>query len=296
MRLNLRQIEAFRAVFQTNSMTVAADLMGVTQPAVSRLIRDLEAEIDIRLFERTRGGLLATAEAISLYREVQRSFHGLDRIARAASELGRNRSGLLNVAASGGPAFYGLPEVIKRFSDRWPGIRLSLTVLQSSDILDSVARQQYDFGIADVPSEAPGVDVVSLPPLDFVCAIPAGHPLAKKRKIRPRDLRGEPMLMVSHASHQHQRIIQALSTLDQPLDIVFEASNSGPLGALVVEGMGIAILDPITASAHESKAVVIRPFEPAIRYDLRMIYPAKQPRSDAAKAFAAMVEEKLKNL
>ena len=65
------------------------------------------------------------------------------------------------------------------------------------------------------------------------------------------------MLMVSHASHQHQRIVQAHSTLEQPLDIVFEASNSGPLGALVVDGMGIAILDPIKASANESKSVVI---------------------------------------
>ena len=67
MRLNLRQVEAFQAVFQTNSMTAAADLMGVTQPAISRLIRDLEAEIELRLFERSRGGLLATPEAVALY-------------------------------------------------------------------------------------------------------------------------------------------------------------------------------------------------------------------------------------
>ena len=99
------------------------------------------------------------------------------------------------------------------------------------------------------------------------------------------------MLMVSHASHQHQRIVQAHSTLEQPLDIVFEASNSGPLGALVVAGLGIAILYPISASAHESKSVVIRPNDPAIRYDLRVIYPAKQPRSDGAKAFVELVAD-----
>ena len=81
----------------------------------------------------------------------------------------------------------------------------------------------------------------------------------------------------------------SFSTLEQPLDIVFEASNSGPLGALVVDGMGIAILNPISASAHESKSVVIRPF----RYDLWVIYPAKQPRSDGAKAFVELVADKL---
>ena len=136
-----------------------------------------------------------------------------------------------------------------------------------------------------------GVDIEALPPLDSVCTIPVGHVLASKRKIWPEDLRREPMLMVSHASHQHQRIVQALSTLEQPLDIVFEASNSGPLGALVIDGMGNAILDPI--SAHESKSVVIRPYEPAIRYDLLVIYPAKQPRSNGAKAFVELVADKL---
>ena len=125
-----------------------------------------------------------------------------------------------------------------------------------------------------------GVDIEALPLLDSVCTIPVGHVLASKRRNWPKDLRREPMLMVSHASHQHQRIAQALSTLEQPLDIVFEASNSGPLGALVIDGMGNAILDPISASAHESKSVVIRPCEPATRYDLWVIYPAKQPRSE----------------
>ena len=138
-----------------------------------------------------------------------------------------------------------------------------------------------------------GVDIEALPPLDSVCTIPVGHVLASKRKIWPKDLRREPMLMVSHASHQHQRIVQAHSTLEQPLDIVFEASNSGPLGALVIDGMGNAILDPISASAYESKSVVIRPYEPAIRYDLRVIYPAKQPRSNGAKAFVELVADKL---
>ena len=119
MRLNLRQIEAFRAVFQTNSMTDGAALMGVTQPAVSRLIRDLEAVVDLRLFERTRGGLLATPDAVALYREVQRSFSGLDRIADAARNLRQRRTGILTVAASGAPAFHCLPEIIHRFGERW---------------------------------------------------------------------------------------------------------------------------------------------------------------------------------
>ncbi|HAD86250.1 MAG TPA: transcriptional regulator, partial [Rhodospirillaceae bacterium] len=77
MRLNLRQVEAFRAVFQTGSMTAAGELMGGSQPAVSRLIRDLEAETGLPLFERAGGRVIATPDAVALIREVERSFHGL---------------------------------------------------------------------------------------------------------------------------------------------------------------------------------------------------------------------------
>ena len=78
-------------MFQTGSMTAAGALMGVTQPAVSRLVRDFEAEIKIPLFDRKGGRISATPDAVALYQEVQRSFHGLDRVARAAAELGRRR-------------------------------------------------------------------------------------------------------------------------------------------------------------------------------------------------------------
>lgn len=296
MRLNLRQVEAFRAVFQTNSMTAAADLMGVTQPAISRLIRDLEAEIELRLFERSRGGLLATPEAVALYREVQRSFLGLERIAQAAAALRLKRTGILDIAASGGPALHCLPAVIRQFSDAWREVRLTLNVLQSADVRDSVARRQYDLGIADVPDGAPGVETEALPPLDFVCALPADHPLARKKVINPADLTCIPLLMVSHASHQHRRIMSALSDVASELDILLESSNSGPLYALVSQGLGAAILDPITASSHEDGTVAIRKFEPAISYDLKLIFPARQPRSERAVAFADLIIQNLQKL
>src|SRR5438270_8190707 len=91
MRINHRQIEAFRAVFQTGSMTAAGALIGVTQPAISRLIRDLEGEIGWSLFDRSAGKLIPTPAAVALFRELQRSYHGLDRVADAAAQLGRRR-------------------------------------------------------------------------------------------------------------------------------------------------------------------------------------------------------------
>lgn len=293
MRLNLRQVEAFRAVFQTNSMTAAAALMGVTQQAISRLIRDLEAEIDLPLFDRQGRRLLATPDAVALNREVQRSFYGLDRIARAASDLRRKRTGGLSIAASGAPSFYRLPEIINQFRLEWPGILLSLNVLSSSDVLDAVAMQHHDLGIGDVPDTAPGVEIEPLPILNFVCALPPEHPLTRKRVIKPKDLDGVPLLMISHVSHQGQRILNGLTEANIDVNIVFEASNSGPICALVGQNAGVAVLDPITAAAHRRDGVVLRKFAPEVTYELKVIYPANRPRTDRAKAFAALVHRDL---
>lgn len=293
MRLNLRQIEAFRAVFQTSSMTAAADLMGVTQPAVSRLIRDLEAEIDLPLFDRTGGRLLATENAVSLIREVERSFYGLDRIAKAAAELHHRPTGSLRLAAAVGPSFYWLPEIITKFRESQPGVGLSLNVLPSSEILDAVSMQQYDMGLADVSSDAPGVEIEKLPPLEFVCALPNGHRLSRKRRITAKDFTNEPVVMISPDSHQQQRIMKAFSSTYAKLDIVVEASNSGPICAMVAHGAGISILDPITARAFRNQGVTLRPFAPTVSYDLKLIYPANRPRSSQTRAFADLLDRSL---
>ena len=86
-RINSRQVEAFRATMLTGSVTEAAALMTVTQPAVSRLLRDLQALLKMELFERRGTGLVPTAAAMALYTEVERSFVGLERITAAAEEI-----------------------------------------------------------------------------------------------------------------------------------------------------------------------------------------------------------------
>src|SRR5262245_10941276 len=98
-QLNPRQIEAFRALMLTGSATSAARMIYVTQPAVSRLVRDPQQTLGLKLFERRGTRLMPTSEALSLYAEVERSFVGLDRIQQAADELRTRRAGVLRIAA-----------------------------------------------------------------------------------------------------------------------------------------------------------------------------------------------------
>ena len=293
MRLNLRQVEAFRAVFQTGSMTAAGELMGVTQPAISRLIRDLEAEIGIVLFERSGGRVIATADAVALFQEVERSFHGLDRIARAATELRQRRQGALRIAASLAPSFFCLPMVVRAFHAAWPGVALSLKTASSPEVLDLVAMQHCDMGVAVVPSEAAGVTTRALPVHEGVCVLAEDHPLAAKAVIAPADLDGVPLLVLSDYSHLQQQFMAALTAAGIEVNIVFESTFSGSICPLIAEGMGVGVLDPLTARANQGRGVVLRPFTPAVTYELKAIFPAARPLGEREAAFTDLLDRHL---
>lgn len=285
MRLNLRQIEAFRYAYQTGSMTLAGELMGVSQPAVSRLIRDLEAEVGFPLFERTRGRLTPTADASEFYREVQRSFHGLDRLSRIARELGQRRVGDLRVVSTVAMSFYFLPDVIRRFRAAWPDVRLALHSCPSPEVVECVATQQFDIGIGLAPNNPPGVRAVPLPTLDTVCVLPKRHPLARRSVIRPEDLDGEPLLIISDYSTTQRKILQSIEAAGAQPNILMEATYSAPICDLIRQDAGLAILEPVTALAYAGDGVVVRPYEPRISLEMKFLSSANRPMSDRAAAF-----------
>lgn len=292
-RLNLRQVEAFRAVFLTGSMTAAGDIMGVSQPAVSRLIRDLEAEIGTRLFDRKGTRISATSDAVILSREVERSFHGLDRIARAAEELTRARRGELKIIATPATSIGWLPRIVARFREERPGTVVSLRTVSSQDVLDQMALAIYDLGVAVLPPEGPGVVIETLPPRKAVCVMPPGHPLAEREVIVPRDLHGQPMIAFSDNSLLQIRIRRILDEAGVEPEIVMETSFGATIATLVARGLGIAIIDPFTAATFEGRGITGRPFEPPALYELRLVYADYTPRTEHAEAFARMLREDL---
>ena len=162
--------------------------------------------------------------------------------------------------------------------------------------LDLLATRQADIGVAVAPAEAPGVEIESLPGPNAVCVMPAGHPLGARRVVRPRHLSGVPMLMISNYSLLQQRIMQRFEAAGVRLRVVGESSYSAPICALVAEGVGVSIVDALTAWAYEGRGIVVRPFEPAVPYELKIIHSAGQPRTDRAKALSLLLHQHLQAL
>src|SRR6202035_828438 len=135
-RINSRQVEAFRAMMLTGSVTEAARLMAVTQPAASRLLRDFQSLLKMELFERRGTGLVPTAAATALYMEVERSFVGLERIAAAAEEIRSRRTGTLRIAALPALSHGYLPPLAGGFLKERPHLNLSFFGVISPLVID----------------------------------------------------------------------------------------------------------------------------------------------------------------
>lgn len=282
VRINSRQVEAFRAMMLTGSVTEAARLMAVTQPAASRLLRDFQSLLKMELFERRGTGLVPTAAATALYTEVARSFVGLERIAAAAEEIRGRRTGTLRVAAMPALANGYLPRLAGHFLKERPNLNLAFFGVISPIVVDWVTNNQCDVGFAEVPIAHSGLPNLRLPALPRVAVLPAGHPLEAKQVIEPRDLEGETFVSLSAGSTGRHLIDQAFNRGDIRRVQQIETNLSEIMCGMVSSGLGIGICDPFTAQEFATRGIVVRPFVPRIDFEFAAVFPVQRSPSPVA--------------
>jgi len=283
--VNGRQIEAFAAVMQSGTASRAAEVMGVSQPAVSRLIAELEQSIGFSLFDRVRSRLIPTPEGRLFYTEVQATFRGMDSLRKAAARLRDRGSGELRVASLSALGATLVPRAIARFRTQHPTVRVTLHVLLSRDVRDLVVTGQCDVGLA-----ADEVDTVGLSHQLFVapnalCAMPVGHKLAAKTVIVPEDLRDEPFIAYVPEDRSRQRLEHVLDEAGVVLRIVAETALASTVCGLIAEGIGIGLVNPYFNPGIDHSRIVTRPFEPGIAIRSLLILPPDRPKSVLVRDF-----------
>jgi len=285
MRLQSRQVEAFRALMLTSSTVRAAESLHVSQPAVSRLVRDLQEALGLALFERRGTRLVPTSEAIALYAEVERSFVGLDRIAQAARDLRERRAGVLRVAAMPALCNGVLPRFVGLFLKEHEHVDFAIEGLISSAVLDRVVNEQVELGFAAAPIEHAAVAHRKLPAVPYVAVVPPGHRLARRRVLRPADFAGEPFIRLGPTTPSRFRIDDVFSRHGIERAIRVETPLSEIACALVASGVGVSIVDPFTAREYSTHGVVARAFEPTLQFQVTALYPAHRSPSPVAREF-----------
>jgi DNA-binding transcriptional LysR family regulator len=292
--LNLRQIEAFRAVMLTGSVVGAARLMSVTQPGVSRTIGLMELRIGYALFERRGRRLVPTPEAEALYREIEHLYGSIERISQVAQDIRFQRAGALRVATLPALAQWLVPRAIARFLVTRPHVTVFVQSLPSRQIAELVSTRQFDVGVVELPLSRPAIEIEPLEPVPSMAVMPAGHRLASKRQISLKDLDGERMVMLSQHSFVRYQMDEAFSTLGVAPNVVLETPSSSIACALVAAGAGITLVSKWTAVPFAGPDLVVRPVKEAIASRHAIIFPQVSTRLLLADAFAKDLREEIR--
>jgi DNA-binding transcriptional LysR family regulator len=273
------------------TVTKAAEMLHISQPAATRLIADLEASVGFALFERLRGRLIPTPEAQTLFEEVQLSLLGVDRIARTAQEIRHVQRGVLQVAAAPALALSFLPRVTAQFLRERPQAQITLIMESSSTVVDMVVGQRCDVGFAILAMNTPATHGEQLLATNMVCAVPAGHPLCEREVVTPMDLKGEHFASYPRILDTRLQVDGLFAAHGVERTLRFETQISHGLCSFVESGMAVALVDAVTASEYRGDGVRFLRFAPEVRMDFTVLTPLQRRPALLADAYVQYVRQ-----
>ncbi|WP_374622282.1 LysR substrate-binding domain-containing protein [Devosia sp.] len=274
--MDVRQIETYQAVMTYGTASKAAEVLGMSQPAVSKAIMTLERSIGFKLFDREKGRMIPSAEGQLFFREVQTSLAGLAKLRSAAARIRDYGSGDIRVACLSAFSTNLVPRAIARFHKRHPNIAVSLHVAASSSIRDMVAANQLDIAVTADEVDTTGVEAVPFAEIQAALAIAPGHRLAKKAEIVPADLdKVELVALAPEDTTRHESEAMFAQFGVQP-KIIVETAYASTVCALVLAGLDCGIVDPITAAGYVERGLILRPMRPSVSFRTLMLFPPQK--------------------
>ncbi|OAP36366.1 LysR family transcriptional regulator [Sinorhizobium glycinis] len=261
--MNARQLEIFRAIMRDGSITAAANSLGISQPAVSKLLHHLESQLGYVLFDRIAGRLVPTMEANILFADADRVFREVEALKSLARDIGAQKIGLLRLGASLPVTYSVLPKALSGFRGRHPEVKVHLHALPKREIAEALLLGDIDLAVTLSLIHAPTVRSEVLCEVPVVAVMRAGEPFAERSEITPADLEGK--ALISYGSHAEigAAMDSAFAEAGRQRDVAIQIASSVGAAPLVREGLGIALVDGLVAW-RDFEGLVARPFLPRI--------------------------------
>jgi DNA-binding transcriptional LysR family regulator len=294
--MDLAQLEAVVAIDDHGSFSAAAGSLELTQPALSRRVATLEAELGLLVFERVGRGVRLTDAGRAVLASARRMLHERRQLLAAVHDVAGIGVGRLDVAGLPSMVATHLVDVIGAFRSRHPGIEVTVTGATDTAELEAlVSSARCDLGIADLPVRRPGLCTVSLGPQDLMAVFPPGSVVPEA------GADGVPVVSEAELRSWPLVVLPASTSSRALLDEVFAGSPAGPrvsvtsdlrdvLVPLVLRGAGAALVpDRIAADAAAQGAVVAR-IRPRVRREVGLVL-REGAHAPAVEAFVELVLE-----
>ena len=292
--ISARQLEVLSTVIEVGTTARAAQLLNVSQPAISNMIRHTEDAIGFPLFKREHGRLVPTKEAMHIAQEAQHLFMQQKRIDNIIGELKGGTVGRLSIVATPSIGHSILPRVLGLFMKTRPKLKLSIELGSVDEITKRLGSGRADLGLSITPPRLSAVYVRQLGDGQLMCICPADHELALLDRVKVTDL--------NHVNH----ISYAASTpLGQAIDNVFsdrgverrffcEVRHTATALEMVRSGLGVALVDSFGLIGHRTTSIAIRPTNPVLPITMHGVTSKLFPTSNLAMQFQDFLSDFLR--
>jgi DNA-binding transcriptional LysR family regulator len=293
MKISLRQFEVFLAVARAKSFRGAAEVLHLSQPALSQHVAELERELGARLFDRLGRSVALTEAGRILEDHALRLFATLTSAREAIAELGGLKRGSLLVGASTTPGIYVLPAVVAAFQRRHPGIALNLQIANSAVIEERIRGNEIDLGVVGGHALRPGEECLASGLLDeLVLIVPAGHPWARRRQIAPALLADQRLLVREEGSATRQVAERALQRAGVRFKASMELGHTEAIKQAVMAGLGMAFVSvhAVRGELASRRLGGVRLTGLRIHRHFHVIHNEARTLSASARAFIDLLE------
>jgi len=288
---SVRQLRAFVAVYHTGQVSAAAERLALTQPAVTMLLRELEARLGIRLFDRSTRALRRTDAAIEALGYAERALAELERLGASMAALADAQRGQVRIATTSTIAQTVLPRLLRRFLERHPGVRVEVQDVAPTNFVDTVLAGSVDFGIGTLEAAVVGLHEQVFLRDTLVAAAPASTAFPA-RPISWKQLAALPLVTVRSGYGIRRRIDAAAASAGVHLQIAHEVSLLSTALAMAASGLGVAVVPGSLLQGGGHPALMARRLvRPVVPRDTAVVHRQTRAHSPAAQAFVDMLLE-----
>lgn len=295
--VNLRQLHAFVTVARLNSFTRAAMLLHLSQPALTKQVRQLEEVLGVRLLDRNTRKVGLTQIGKELSPVIQQVLAGIEGVVFNSRELASKSRGVVRIAALPSICSTILPDAIARFSEAHPGISVILHDVVAQRLLNLVRNGEVDFGIGSLTARDTDLQFSVLLSDRMVVAFPAGHALEKKKTVELKELAGQPLILTAGESSVRKLVDAAFASIGKLVVHKFEATYISTAAGMVKAGLALTILPASAIEMGELVGLLTRPIvRPVITRDIGVIEKPGCSLSPAAEVFLQTMKAHSKEL
>ncbi|MEO9077842.1 MAG: LysR substrate-binding domain-containing protein [Rhodanobacter sp.] len=291
--MRLRYIELFHAVLTTGSLTGAADLLNISQPAASKALQQAEQQLGFALFSRVRGRLQPTDEALLLRQRIEKIMQELNDLQRLTANMSRPDSCPLRVTCTPALALALVPNAVTSLREIFPDTTVELVTQHSAALCESLLLHETDIGLTLQNAGCQSLRRESLCRGQVMVIAPPGWwPVAELTRPLPISaLAGQPMIGIAVKDALGNMLQSHLDQLDPSPQTAIRVQTYQLAHSLVANGEGLALVDPFTATRDGGNGVQTRPLDLHLDITLYAIYRPDAPLNAVQKRFLSIVRQ-----